>query len=56
MVLTASRLSSNTIEMINEKAQSVGEIRLPRSQDLTGRGRETVYLERPCPKPGSGKS
>lgn len=49
MVLMAARLTSNSIEMINEKAQSVGEIREPTTSDLVGYGRETVYLERPMP-------
>lgn len=49
MVLMASRLSSNRFKVINEKAQPVGEIRQPTTDELVGYGRETVYLERPMP-------
>lgn len=49
MVLMAAKLTNRNIEMVNEKAQSVGEIREPTSSDPLGYGRETVYLVRPMP-------
>ena len=49
MVLMASKLHSRVYEMINEKAESVGEIRQPLQPAMIGLGRGTVYLDRPMP-------
>jgi hypothetical protein len=49
MVLMASKVSARTYEMINENAESVGEIRQPLQPAMIGFGRGTVYLERPIP-------
>ena len=49
MVLMASKLSSKVYEMINENAESLGEIRQPLQPAMIGFGRGTVYLERPMP-------
>ena len=46
MVLLATNTSSTTYEMFNDKAEPLGEIRLPVTQGLLGFGRETVYLDR----------
>jgi hypothetical protein len=49
MVLMASKLFSRVYQMINENAESVGEIRQPLQPAMMGFGRGTVYLERPMP-------
>ena len=49
MVLMASKLYSRVYELINEHAESVGEIRLPLQPAMIGFGRGTVYLDRPMP-------
>jgi hypothetical protein len=45
----ASKLSSMVYEMFNDKAEPVGEIRLPVNTAMIGYGRGTVYLDRPMP-------
>jgi hypothetical protein len=49
MVLMAAKLSSMVYEMFNDKAEPVGEIRLPLNTAIIGLGRGTVYLDRPMP-------
>lgn len=49
MVLMTSKLSSRVYELINENAESIGEIRQPLQPAMIGFGRGTVYLDRPMP-------
>jgi hypothetical protein len=49
MVLMASKVSRRIFELINENAESVGEIRQPLQPAMIGFGRGTVYLDRTIP-------
>ena len=49
MVLMATKLFTRVYEMLNDHAESVGEIRQPLQPAMLGFGRGTVFLDRPRP-------